>query len=315
MRTERGGGRRSGYGVRHRGEIGFETRSGEDPSNGAALVGPSVCNEANTGHPTQRTNPRSGRAAQSWARGLTARVFCGGEIKPNSPHDDWGACGEGMQMIFSKTIIKRPTKADNPGSLQRWLKAIGFPGGSWAPWGTPAGCSPKNCCTGPPCWAGSARRRCATRPEPSGSCRRPPGRFCAPRDQQEENQQRAPTSHPEKSYGHFGTVPGTCFSLSVKSCTPEQQKHYKCNNSIRLLNLGKQCRLQCPRSRPFPLSRYGDTPSQRNLCSTYPYDADEHRDRGHRKHDGGEQHEHSGRNVGAEESNGCQPAAGRIREK
>lgn len=182
MRTERGGGRRSGYGVRHRGEIGFVTRSGGIPPTGQRWSVPQSATRQTRVTQCKEQTPVLAGPRRAGARGLTARVFCGGEITPNSPHDDWGACGEGMQMIFSKTIIKRPTKADNPGSLQRSpLKAIGFPGGSWAPWGTPAGCSPKNCCTGPPCWAGSARRRCATRPEPSGSCRRPPGRFCAPK--------------------------------------------------------------------------------------------------------------------------------------
>lgn len=60
-------------------------------------------------------------------------------------------------------------------------KATGCrPPGSWAQWDTPAGCSPRSCCTEPPGTVGSATRLCSTQSAPSGSFRQPPGRSCAP---------------------------------------------------------------------------------------------------------------------------------------
>lgn len=52
--------------------------------------------------------------------------------------------------------------------------------GSWAPWGTRAGCSRRSCCTGPPEMAGSAKHLCSTPSAPSGSFRQPLDRSCAP---------------------------------------------------------------------------------------------------------------------------------------
>lgn len=62
--------------------------------------------------------------------------------------------------------------------------------GSWARWGTQAGCSPRSCCTGPPGTADSARRLCSTPSVPSGSSRQPRGRCCAPAGVEERTVER-----------------------------------------------------------------------------------------------------------------------------
>lgn len=143
----------------------------------------SVCNEANTGDSRQAKSflPRPCSAVEVGRAESTDIPQGSGDKNQRGPRDEWGAWG-GMQMIFSNNKNKKTKKGENPGSLQLLLlKAIGFQRGSWALWDTLAGCSQKNCCTGPPCWEGSSMRRCSTRLEPSGSFHQPLGRFYVPK--------------------------------------------------------------------------------------------------------------------------------------
>lgn len=135
-------------------------------------------------------------------------------------------------MIFSNNNNKRTKKEENPGNLQLLLlKAIGFPGDSWALWDTLAGCSRKNCCTGPPCWGGSSMHRCSTRPELSESFHQPLGRSCEPNGVKTRGKISS-------GYLHlFLRSPiviwyCVCFSLSANSCFSKGKKKKAQKNII-----------------------------------------------------------------------------------
>lgn len=158
MKTKRGGRRRSSSGSVHRhGEASLlHIWSWEQSlSKGSERLVPQsatrqilVTTETNKNYPSDKA-VQSSWGGVGWQH--TSSAVMRRQKNQESPHEDWGTC-RGMQMIFSNNNNKRTKKEENPGNLQLLLlKAIGFPGDSWALWDTLAGCSRKNCCTGPPC--------------------------------------------------------------------------------------------------------------------------------------------------------------------